>query len=148
MDGLRAIRKQRGLTLKQIEDLTGIDLNTISRYERGLVTPSGNTLLKISDSLGVSVDELLHGPKDNKIKITLTWDKAAWEDEISMNGNAFQLLLSTDGTVGIRGAAMFTNKETLKDTVKAIAEELEAGYDFQIQRGRIQEDNATKNKKH
>ena len=71
MKGLRWIREHRGLTLQQIEELTGIDLNTISRYERGVLSPTTKTARKIAQALGVTVDELLNGPTKQEFEVKI-----------------------------------------------------------------------------
>ena len=73
MKGLRWIRECRGLTLQQMEDLTGISFNTISRYERDVISPNLETASKIAQALGVTVDELLNGPtkQDFEVKIIM-----------------------------------------------------------------------------
>ena len=71
MKGLRWIREKRGLTLQQIEELTGIALNTISRYERGVISPTAETALKIAQALGVTVDELLNGPAKQEFEVKI-----------------------------------------------------------------------------
>ena len=71
LKGLRWIRERRGLTLQQIEDLTGISFNTISRYERGVISPNIDTALKIAQALGVTVDELLNGPANQELDVKI-----------------------------------------------------------------------------
>lgn len=71
MKGLRWIREHRGLTLQQIEEITGIALNTISRYERGVISPTTETAQKIAQALGVTVDELLNGPTKQEFEVKI-----------------------------------------------------------------------------
>ena len=71
LKGLRWIRERRGLTLQQIEDLTGISFNTISRYERGVISPNIDTVLKIARALGVTVDELVNGPTNQELDVKI-----------------------------------------------------------------------------
>ena len=71
LKGLRWIRERRGLTLQQIEDLTGISFNTISRYERGVISPNIDTALKIAQALGVTVDELLNGSANQELDVKI-----------------------------------------------------------------------------
>ena len=71
MKGLRWIRERRGLTLQQIEDLTGISFNTISRYERGVISPNTDTAFKIAQALGVTVDELLNGSANQEFEVKI-----------------------------------------------------------------------------
>ena len=71
MKGLRLIRQIRGLSQADLEKLTGIDANTFSRYERGIVTPSIEVAQKIADALNVSVDELLNGPAKQEFEVKI-----------------------------------------------------------------------------
>lgn len=58
--GLRELRRERGLTLEAIAFLAGddVDIATISRIERGLVTPRPDTVVKLARALGVSVKRM------------------------------------------------------------------------------------------
>ncbi len=56
---LRELRKARNLTQKQVGDVLGITDQSYSRYETGEREPSLESLLKLSDLFGVTVDYLL-----------------------------------------------------------------------------------------
>lgn len=71
MKGLRSIREQRGLTLQQVEEITGIDANTISRYERGNLSPNMTTAQKIAQSLDVTIDNLIDGPTKQEFEVKI-----------------------------------------------------------------------------
>ena len=58
---LRELRKQRGLTMKELGEKIGVSESTISLYETGRRSPSYEILLKIAEYFGVSVDYLLRG---------------------------------------------------------------------------------------
>lgn len=60
MKGLRAIRKKLGISLITLEEMTGIDASSLSRYERGAVAPSIDMAQKVANALNISVDELLN----------------------------------------------------------------------------------------
>ncbi len=136
--GLRAIRKKRGLTLQQLGDLTGIDFNSISRYERGVLVPNVRTIEKIASALNVTTDELLNGPKDEKIKIEVIFDREIWEEaSIDMTGNLFSLLFEGNGVIGIKGASGFKSKEDIAEFLAKAKKELEDAFDYQVSRGAI-----------
>lgn len=59
MERLRTLRKKRGLTLRQLEDKTGIGKDAISEIERGQRQPRADTLARLAEGLGVSPQELL-----------------------------------------------------------------------------------------
>ena len=57
---LRHIRKVAGLTQKQLEEVSGVPQNTISRVEIGAVQEiSTKTLVGLAKALNVSADYLL-----------------------------------------------------------------------------------------
>ena len=54
---LRDILSYKGLTQKDLSDITGIPQSTISHYIRGLTTPSSYMLDKIAKALNCSTDD-------------------------------------------------------------------------------------------
>jgi transcriptional regulator with XRE-family HTH domain len=56
---LRVLRAERRLTLRQVEELTGVDKGTISQIERGARHPQGVTLSKLAEGYGVPLEELM-----------------------------------------------------------------------------------------
>jgi len=60
---LRAWREIRGLALRGLEERTGIPFSQLSRYERGLETPTYARSLVLAKGLGVPVEDLWsHSP--------------------------------------------------------------------------------------
>jgi transcriptional regulator with XRE-family HTH domain len=59
---LRVLRAERGLTLREAEQLTGVDKDTLSKIERGLRHPYDVTLSKLAKGYGVPVEDLLEEP--------------------------------------------------------------------------------------
>lgn len=57
---LREIRKQCKMTMKELGREIGVAESTISQYETGKRQPDFETLLKLSDFFGVSVDYILN----------------------------------------------------------------------------------------
>lgn len=56
-----ALRKEKGLTQKQIADAMNISDKTISKWERGLGCPDVSLLGALSEILGVNVERILAG---------------------------------------------------------------------------------------
>ena len=58
---LRLNRESRGLTKKQLEDLSGINISVIGRIEQGTYRhiPSTTTLLLLANGLNVDLVDLL-----------------------------------------------------------------------------------------
>lgn len=67
MERLKMLRSARGVLQKDIAALLGIDRTTYVKYEKGVSEPSIETLLKLADYFGVSVDFLL-GREDEDTK--------------------------------------------------------------------------------
>jgi transcriptional regulator with XRE-family HTH domain len=59
---LRVLRAERGLTLREAEQLTGVDKDTLSKIERGLRHPYDVTLSKLARGYEVPVEDLLQEP--------------------------------------------------------------------------------------
>jgi transcriptional regulator with XRE-family HTH domain len=59
---LRVLRAERGLTLREAEQLTSVDKDTLSKIERGLRHPYDVTLSKLARGYGVPVEDLLEEP--------------------------------------------------------------------------------------
>ena len=59
MNRMRELRKERHLTMKELGQKVGMSESTISLYETGKHDPDLETLNRIADALGVTVDELL-----------------------------------------------------------------------------------------
>lgn len=59
---LKAIRTQRGLTLTQLADTTGISVSTLSRLESGQRKPTLELLLPLARAHQVQLDELVDAP--------------------------------------------------------------------------------------
>jgi transcriptional regulator with XRE-family HTH domain len=59
---LRAIRRQRQMTLAALAEATGISLSTLSRLESGQRRPTLELLLPLAGAHGVQLDDLVGGP--------------------------------------------------------------------------------------
>ncbi|GAB3840749.1 hypothetical protein GCM10029963_10090 [Micromonospora andamanensis] len=59
---LRALRKQRGTTLTELADTTGISVSTLSRLESGQRRPTLELLLPLARAHQVPLDELVGAP--------------------------------------------------------------------------------------
>ena len=56
---MRRMRKDRGYTLKEAAAATGLNHATISRAERGIKTPSSETLYRLARLYECSMEELI-----------------------------------------------------------------------------------------
>ena len=59
MENLKELRKQRGITQRDLAQYLGVSISTFSGWETGVYEPDHAHLCKIADYFGVTVDELL-----------------------------------------------------------------------------------------
>ena len=60
-ENIQTIRKHRGMKQQELADKIGINMQSLSKIERGVNYPTFDTLEKIMDVLGVMPNELLSG---------------------------------------------------------------------------------------
>lgn len=65
---LRDLRKQKNLSQTELGQLAELHYTHIGRFERGASRPSGDTLKRLADALGVTSDYLLDGAADEAAK--------------------------------------------------------------------------------
>ncbi|WP_079708123.1 LexA family protein [Paraliobacillus ryukyuensis] len=69
---LKKVRSDRGYTLRELSNITGISFSHLSKIERGEYQPSKTTVLTISSSLDLDENELLilagYAPQSESIK--------------------------------------------------------------------------------
>ena len=63
---IRELRKAKGITMKQLGAVLGLAESTISQYETGKRDPDFDTISKIADYFGVSLEYLLNLDSDNE----------------------------------------------------------------------------------
>lgn len=68
---LRELRKQKNLSQTELGKLAELHYTHIGRYERGASRPSGDTLKRLADVLGVTSDYLLEGVATEAAKARL-----------------------------------------------------------------------------
>ena len=60
-ENIQTIRKHRGMKQQELADKIGINMQSLSKIERGLNYPAYETLEKIMEVLDVTPNELLSG---------------------------------------------------------------------------------------
>ncbi len=64
---IRRLRKKKGLSQEKLARLADISNNTLIKIEQEVAKePTITTVTKIASALGVSIDELVKGSKDNE----------------------------------------------------------------------------------
>ncbi|MHB1820922.1 MAG: helix-turn-helix domain-containing protein [Streptosporangiaceae bacterium] len=56
---IRQLRKEAGLSQADLAEAIGADPGRVSRYEAGRITPSADALVRLAETLNVSIDHLL-----------------------------------------------------------------------------------------
>lgn len=64
LENIKAICKQRGLSIQQLEQNAGLAANTIYRWKENI--PSVDKVKRVADVLGVTVDDLLKEDKEHE----------------------------------------------------------------------------------
>ena len=59
MAKLRELRQRRVLTLRELEEVSGVSYNTIWRLENGFTAARPSTIRKLAAALGVEAEELV-----------------------------------------------------------------------------------------
>ena len=62
MTNLQRIRKEKGLSQKELADALGVTQGTVSAWESGRWDPTVENLRAVAKVLGVTVDELIGEP--------------------------------------------------------------------------------------
>lgn len=70
---IRAIRLDRGLTLRDFSQRFGTNEKIVSRWKNGVITKKTDCLKKIAEFANISVQDLLHGVKRYMYYITIAY---------------------------------------------------------------------------
>lgn len=62
------LRHEKGYTQKQLAELMNISDRTVSKWERGAGCPDISVIVQLADILGVSVEKILSGKEEEKMK--------------------------------------------------------------------------------
>ena len=81
---IREFRKQKGKTLDQIQDETGIKRGTLNNYENGKTEPKLETWKKLADYFGVSVG-YLQGIEDKYTGVMADSERQVRREKIKEN---------------------------------------------------------------
>ena len=136
---IKHFRQKAGFNQRELADMAGVSFSTLRRWEVYGASPRVEEISKLAAALNVTEDELLNGPKAEKIEINLIFGDMPEKGEIDMseNGNKFDLFMNKDGALGIRGAGNFKSLDDVMKFGADVIEELKKGFEFQQQRGAI-----------
>ncbi len=63
---IRQLREERGWTQLDLALQLGVDVSTVSRWERGLAVPRRRRQQRLADLFGMGVSEIAFGPVDEQ----------------------------------------------------------------------------------
>ncbi len=135
---LVSLRKREGFSQSKLAELIGVSFMTIRRWESGEVIPRINEVKRLAEILHVTVDELLNGIQDSKVRVVLAYDWQKYEGGIDMASNGFDVILGKDGEIGLKGSGKLTSREAIEEFLANVRLQVESAFEAQIKRGAIQ----------
>lgn len=127
---LQKFRKEKKLSLRALAEKAGISKSTLSDIEKGNTNPTTNTLNKLADALGISIEDLFKSEPITYEKLD-KWDKdysyIKEESELYTTGEfttpeaAMQFILKQPAVMGFGG---FDIKKMSDDEIVEFANEL------------------------
>ena len=88
---LRRSRKKLGLTLKDVNELTGLSVSFLSEIERGKTNPSIETVQKLANCYKVSVSDLV--PDESR---SVPDSLKAAKDQFGISDDIIELMLQVE----------------------------------------------------
>ncbi|QJC95040.1 transcriptional regulator, Cro/CI family [Bacillus mojavensis] len=115
---LKTLRKQRGLTQKELAEKLFLSQSSITRFEKDEILPTSETLSKIANYFDVSIDFLLDRPQPpQKKKSNL---EKAFNEAIEELKDEETLLFMKNGDIDEETAELI--KKALKNGVRFVNE--------------------------
>lgn len=99
MNPIKECRVERGLSQQKLADMIGVHQTAVSQWEKGRTDPDKQSLLRLSEALGVSADRLLGSESGNTDIPVLGYVRAGKPDE------ALQQVLGYESRGGLRAPA-------------------------------------------
>lgn len=113
---LKEWRTKSGLSQFELSEKAGVHENTIRRWESGQREPRASEIAKLCEVLGVSVDDLLRGPAEERwvLEIKVADSK---EEVIDMTGT-MPCVAAITGTQNGANLQLSAKWETFRDDAK------------------------------
>ena len=83
---LARLRKEKGMTQRELADRLHVSDKAVSKWERGLSFPDVSLLIPLADCLGVSVTELLRGERTQQKELPVAEVEALVNASLSLTG--------------------------------------------------------------
>jgi transcriptional regulator with XRE-family HTH domain len=80
---IRGVRKDRGLTLKELERISGFSATHISEIERGKTSPTIGALMRIAAALGKETSYFLEEEHLNEVAVTRADERQPLPEEVA-----------------------------------------------------------------
>jgi transcriptional regulator with XRE-family HTH domain len=80
---VQAARADRGLSVAQLAEASGVSRAMISKVERGEAQPTAALLARLSVALGLTLSELIARAEDDSSRLTRLADQPVWTDPAS-----------------------------------------------------------------
>ena len=100
------LRKEKGMTQEQLGAKLGVNSRSVSRWENGHGMPDISLLLELADVLGVTVQELLEGSRQ-EMKMQLDGSGSA------MDGGSADSAMDSEGKSGNAGVVTYEGLNTV-----------------------------------
>ncbi|MHA6628080.1 helix-turn-helix domain-containing protein [Pseudonocardia sichuanensis] len=106
---VRSLRKEAGLTLERLSELSGLSTGIVSQIERGLANPSFGTLVQLAHGLGIPIGRLFQVSDRRRSPVVRRSERRRLDGHgiASDDGGTFELL-----TPDLNGALEATWVET------------------------------------
>ncbi len=100
---IRALRKELGLTQKQLAEKSGIIETTIRKYESGAQNPKLNNLQRLATALDIPLNDLLpHDGIDREFEMICdTLSAAGYKIEQGIMADRYCVALAEDSEAGV-----------------------------------------------
>lgn len=89
---LRRIRKQNNWTLADVAKRSGIAISTVSKIERGLMSPSYQRFMQLAEGLGIDVAELFTSEGETFAPGSFTLTRAGQAEPHATGGYFYEML--------------------------------------------------------
>ena len=73
-------RAQRGWSLADVAERSGVSRSMLSKIERGEASPTTTVLVRIAIAFGITLSELLAGPTSQASRLARAADQPIWQD--------------------------------------------------------------------
>lgn len=120
---MRALRRQRGLTLDELSGLCGVGGDDLGRYERGLAVPRPDTVRKIAQALDVSITVIREGMGWTEPSPAEGWETAG-DDSLLRDGILENLKESYGPGFSLEEGEIHALMESVKASIPALIEHM------------------------